>query len=82
MAQAEYDRYLGNDEIQEYTSQESLSEKFQKVYNTFVDHDVKTFKEQIKEMDTNNFAKFIIHVLGEMNVDPREVVRTLRTIVD
>lgn len=77
-----FDRFLGEDEIAEYTSQESLAEKFQTIYNTFVEQDISSFKTQVNELNANDFAKFMIHVLGEMRVDPREVVRTLQSIVD
>lgn len=81
MAQ-DYDRYLAEDEVAEYTSQDSLAEKFETIYNTFVESDIPSFKEQVNELNANDFAKFMIHVLGEMRVDPREVVRTLQSIVD
>lgn len=77
-----YDRFLGTDEVEDFTAKVSLSEKFQTIYNTFVDSDLVTFKEQVSELNTNDFAKFMIHVLEEMRVDPREVVRTLKSIVD
>jgi hypothetical protein len=77
-----YDRFLAQDEIGEYVSQESLSEKFQNIYNTFVESDLDSFKDQLSQLNSNDFAKFMIHVLDEMRVDPREVVRTLRSIVD
>lgn len=77
-----YDRFLAEDEVEAYTSKESLSEKFETIYNTFVESDVESFKTQVNELSTNDFAKFMIHVLGEMRVDPREVVRTLESIVD
>jgi hypothetical protein len=77
-----YDRFLGEDEITEYTSKENLAEKFETIYNTFVESDLSSFKEQVNQLNANDFAKFMIHVLGEMRVDPREVVRTLQSIVD
>jgi len=77
-----YDRFLGQDDVELYTNNESLSEKFETIYNTFVESDLVSFKSQIKELNANDFAKFMIHVLGEMRVDPREVVRTLQSIVD
>jgi len=77
-----YDRYLAEDEIGEYVTQESSSEKFEKIYNTFVESDLLSFKTQMNELNANDFAKFMIHVLEEMRVDPREVVRTLRSIID
>lgn len=77
-----YERFLGEDEVTEYTSQESLSERFAGIYNTFVDNDIDSFKSQISELNSNDFAKFMIHILGEMRVDPREVVRTLQSIVE
>ena len=77
-----YDRYLGESEIETYVSAESLDEKFQNIYKTFVGSDISSFKTQINELDTNDFAKFMIHILGEMRVDPREVVRTLNSIVE
>jgi hypothetical protein len=77
-----YDRFLGEDEVQAYTSQESLAEKFETIYNTFVESDLQSFKAQINKLNANDFAKFMVHVLGEMRVDPREVVRTLQSIVD
>lgn len=77
-----YDRFLGQDEIEVYTSNENLSEKFETIYNTFVESDLDSFKKQVSKLNTNDFAKFMIHILGEMRVDPREVVRTLQSIVD
>jgi len=76
------DRYLSTDEVDAYVNSESLGEKFQTIYNTFVDCDIESFKNQINELNTNDFAKFMIHILGEMRVDPREVVRTLESIID
>ncbi len=76
-----YDRFLGEDEVQIYTSKESLSEKFETIYNTFVESDLQSFKTQINELNSNDFAKFIIHLI-EMNVHPQEISRTLQSIVD
>jgi len=77
-----YDRFLGENEVEEYTSQISLAEQFETIYNLFVESDLKGFKAKINELNANDFAKFMIHVLGEMRVDQREVVRTLQSIVE
>jgi len=77
-----YDRYLGESEVGEYTTSQSLAEQFETIYNLFVESDIASFKAQVNELNANDFAKFMIHVLGEMRVDPREVVRTLQSIVD
>jgi predicted AAA+ superfamily ATPase len=82
MKSEKYDRYLGENEIDEYVKSESLSEKFETIYNTFVESDIESFKSQINKLSSNDFSKFMIHILGEMRVDPREVVRTLQSIVD
>ena len=82
MKEKKYDRYLAEDEVQSYMSEDSLAEKFESIYNTFVESNLDSFKTQLSELNTNDFAKFMIHILGEMNVDQREVVRTLRSIVD
>jgi hypothetical protein len=82
MAKPQLDRFLGEDAVQEYTSQVTMSEQFEDIYNLFVESDMVNFKKQMNELKANDFAKFMIHILGEMRVDPREVVRTLQSIVD
>jgi len=81
MEQNRYDRYLVEDEVDAYVSEESLTEKFDTIYNLFVESELDTFKTQLFELNTNDFAKFMIHLL-EMRIDPREVIRTLQSIVD
>lgn len=77
-----YNRFLGEDEVAQYVKVESQEERFEAIYESFVENDVATFKKQINEMNSNDFAKFMIHILESMCVDPREVVRTLKSIVD
>lgn len=81
MAQ-KYDRFLGESEVAEYTSQTTMAEQFETIYNLFVECDTVNFKEQVSKLSANDFAKFMIHILHEMRVDPREVVRTLQSIVE
>ena len=76
-----YDRYLAEDEIGQYVHEESPADQFEKIYNTFVESDLVSFKAQLSELNTNDFAKFMVHLI-EMNVHPKEITRTLNSIID
>ena len=77
-----FNRFLTEDEVTMYIKEENLAEKFENLYNSFVESDINSVKNQINKLNNNDYTKFVIHVLDEMRVDPREFTRVLRSIVD
>ena len=77
-----YDRLLSEDEVSQYVREESIEQKFESFYNYFVESDAESFKAKISELDRTEFTKFIIYTLDEMRIDPCELSRTLRAIVE
>lgn len=75
------DRFLTEDAVTEYYRAENLDEKFQSLYNMFVE-DEQTFTNNMKQLSNKEFAGFMVYVLESMRIEPLELARTLKSVID